>query len=287
MQPSFAFSCMLCGSSDYIIRIGHARDNATLVPLECTSCGLVSLSSHEHINDNYYEQSHMHDFVSCDPALLMQQDAENTERRYLQWKNIFVGKHILDIGCGAGGFLLKMREIAASVSGIEPELRLQKHFIQNTLDVYPTFSALPQNKHFDIVTMFCVLEHIKTPLEMLREIYNKGGKTFIVEVPNANDALLSLYENESYSQFVYWSCHLYLFTSRSLKTLIEKAGFKTKEVFQCQRYSLANHLYWLSKGRPGGQNVLGALFSEKTYKHYANDLAKQEKCDTIIGVFEW
>lgn len=285
MTPQYNFFCMLCGSATYHIRKGHARDNTALIPLECTECGLVTLSSHTHIDNNFYAESHMHDSTPCDPVLELQQGAEDTVRRYEQWHQLLAGKHVLDIGCGAGGFLLKAREIAASVTGIEPERRLFTHFSANNLQVYPSLSDLPPCKSFDVVTMFHVLEHIRVPLEMLKQLHTKVREKLIIEVPSANDALLTLYDTTAFSKFTYWSCHLYLYTPDNLKVLGEQAGFHTQQIFQFQRYPLANHLYWLSEGKPGGQHVWKGLFSPALENNYASDLAKQGRCDTVIGVF--
>ena len=41
----FDFKCYLCGNDSYKQRQGYTRDNEHLVPLECTKCGLVQLSS--------------------------------------------------------------------------------------------------------------------------------------------------------------------------------------------------------------------------------------------------
>lgn len=180
---TFLFTCMLCGTSEYIIRKGYARDNTTLIPLECASCGLVTLSSHTHIDNDFYAQSHMHDSQPCDPALELQQSAEDTERRYTQWKHLLAGKHVLDYGCGAGGFLLKARGNAASVTGIEPELRLQEHFAKARLPVYTSYEHLPKDTPFDVVTMFHVLEHVVQPLDILRQIRNGGGRRSLLKCP--------------------------------------------------------------------------------------------------------
>ncbi len=41
-------------------RDGSVRDNKNLDILECQNCGLVYLSSNEHINEEFYEDSNMH-----------------------------------------------------------------------------------------------------------------------------------------------------------------------------------------------------------------------------------
>lgn len=46
--------------------------------------------------------------------------------------------------------------------------------------------------------------------------------------------------------------NLFLYNTETLAALMKKAGYKINYIKQYQRYPLSNHLYWLSKGRPGG-----------------------------------
>ena len=51
--------CYLCGLNNFFIRNGNVRDDERLNILECSDCGLVTLSSTEHIRQNHYENSGM------------------------------------------------------------------------------------------------------------------------------------------------------------------------------------------------------------------------------------
>ena len=53
--------CYLCGSSNFENRPGSVRDNDQVKVLECSECGLVFLDNDKHINENFYENSGMHD----------------------------------------------------------------------------------------------------------------------------------------------------------------------------------------------------------------------------------
>ena len=60
-MPSTAnLTCYLCGGSDLSRRKGTIRDAPSLHVLECVACGLVTLSSHDHIRAGHYEDSGMH-----------------------------------------------------------------------------------------------------------------------------------------------------------------------------------------------------------------------------------
>lgn len=250
------FTCYLCGGKKFIQRLGHARDNSQLIPLECTSCGLVQLSSSEHIDDDFYKDGHMHDSTSdiISPSLLLKRSEEDTIRRINMFRNYIDNQDILDIGCGAGGFLRSSAPFAKSICGVEPERGLYPHFKEYGLEVYPSLSEISSDRKFDLITFFHVLEHLKDPINVLRGIkaYAAKGAQCIIEVPSASDALLTLYKNKNFSEFTYWSCHLYLFTEDTLRTCAKKAGLKEYKIIQYQRYPLANHLYWLAEGKPGG-----------------------------------
>lgn len=104
----------------------------------------------------------------------------------------------------------------------------------------------------------------------------------IIEVPSADDALLKLYECQSFSDFNYWSFHLYLYNEETLTALLYKVGFKVNWIKQVQRYPLSNHLYWLTKGLPGGQNIWKIFNNTSLLGEYQKVLESEKMCDTII-----
>ena len=104
----------------------------------------------------------------------------------------------------------------------------------------------------------------------------------VIETPNAEDALLSIYKSGSFSEFTYWSHHPSLCTNRYLEEALIDAGFEILQNTQLQRYSIANHLHWLAFGEPGGhKKELQELFSTKTVQQYADDLVSIGAADTI------
>jgi len=189
--------CYLCGNSRFVQKPGSVRDNAELKILECTSCGLVFLSSFAHIKDNFYENSKMHGDESLDIEAWIRETEWDDLRRYRYLVDLLPNRSLLDFGCGTGNFLFKARKLTAKAHGVECEKRLKKHYQEHNLTVFQTVSEIPDSMSFsgyNIVTMFHVLEHIPDPKSILFELNKllaKGGQ-IIVEVPNADDALLSL-----------------------------------------------------------------------------------------------
>jgi 2-polyprenyl-3-methyl-5-hydroxy-6-metoxy-1,4-benzoquinol methylase len=277
-------------------RPGIVRDKPELKMNECLSCGLVFLSSFEHIHDRFYEDSKMigeglseivgKNLVDIQKRL---KEAEwDDQRRFKYLKSLLPNRSILDFGCGEGGFLLKARELTTMAHGVESESRLFSHFQNLGLTVYQNLTEIPENvreEGYDIITLFHVLEHLPDPKSILVElskIIADVGK-IIVEVPNADDALLTLYNNEPFSNFTYWSCHLFLFTSKTLELLFSQIDLKVNYIKHLQRYPLSNHLYWLSKGKPGGHQYWHFLDSPELHSAYEKHLATIGKCDTLIA----
>lgn len=175
--------------------------------------------------------------------------------------------------------------MARKVHGIEPEKRLISHFQHTNLTVYQNLSEIPYQDKYDIITLFHVLEHLPDPKTILAELskFLKEEGKIIIEVPNSDDALLKLYQSDAFSDFTYWSCHLFLFNTKTLEMLCSQAGFQVDYIQQVQRYPLSNHLHWLAKNKPGGHSIWSFLDSEQLNSEYANRLASLGMCDTLIA----
>lgn len=279
-------NCYICNHNSFIKRPGSVRDNKNLEILECENCELVFLSSMSHIDDKFYSESGMHGAELLPIQAWLNETEIDDERRFQFLKQKIINKKLLDFGCGVGGFLLKSRNIANLCEGLELEKRLQGHFQNHKLQVWTDLESLVENESkYDIITAFHVIEHLADPisiLERLSSLLTEGGE-MILEIPSSNDALLSLYKSESFSNFTYWSNHLYLFNNSTFQKMIWKTGLKLNWMKQIQRYPLSNHLYWLSKGKPGGHQVWSFLNNDQLNAEYEMALASAGLCDTIIA----
>jgi SAM-dependent methyltransferase len=134
--------------------------------------------------------------------------------------------------------------------------------------------------------MFHVLEHIPDPIPFLRAMRTRlrPGGIAVIEVPHARDALLSIYESEAFRDFTLWSQHLVLHTRASLSAFVTDAGFGTVRIEGVQRYPLANHLFWLAKGRPGGQAQWPELADVTLDAAYLATLDRLDATDTLLAV---
>jgi len=277
--------CYICKNTSFELVEGKVRDMQELKIFRCSSCGLVFLENFDHIDDNFYNMSKMreHD-TNKEWKKHIKECYTDDFRRAELMKSLVINKCVLDFGCGGGGFLLKIKDYSSTYEGIEKDDTFRQLLNDEFgIKIYDDIDNC--DGKYDIITMFHVLEHLKDPKLILKKLMNllKPGGSIIIEVPNANDALLSLYKNKSFSEFTYWSCHLYLFDNYSLRKLLEQCGFKITYIKQIQRYPLSNHLYWLSNSCPGGHNKWNFLDNENLNSQYELVLANLGIADTIIA----
>lgn len=276
--------CYLCHSKEFIKRDGSVRDNSSLEILECKSCSLVQLSSLTHIDENFYEESNMSEDLTIEEWL--KDTAIDDNRRFEFVKEKITNKDIIDFGSGVGGFLIKAKSIAKSVVGIELDNKVIDFYKKNNIELVHSMDSLKDDE-FDVLTAFHVLEHLDNPINIIDKLIKKlkiGGH-LIIEVPNSNDALLTVYKNKGFENFTYWSPHLYLYNDKTLRMLLNScSGVKIDFIKYIQRYPLSNHLYWLSKSKPGGHKVWGSFIdSQELNRAYELQLASIGATDTLIA----
>ena len=281
MNKNKPSKCYLCGGNEFDKLKGIVRDNKRIKVYKCKNCSLIMLNSQNHIDENFYEKGNMRS-GKFSPEKWQENAFPDDLRRFNYLKKHIKDKNVVDFGCGAGGFIKLAKPCCKTICGIEKEEQIQDYL--NNLG-YSIFSSIDEiNTKADFITLFHVLEHIKDPVELLKsfkEHLNNDSKV-IIEVPNANDALISLYKSKAFSHFTWWSCHLYTFNKQNLKTIAQKAGYKINYIKNVQRYGISNHLYWLIKGKPGGHLKYSWLNISVFDKIYAWILSLFDKTDTII-----
>ncbi len=280
-------NCYLCNSNSHSLIKNRVRDREDIKVLKCNNCGLVFLDKKDHINESFYEQGGMGKSVNLGNIANVT-DQLDTNKRFNLYNKLFVNKRLLDFGCGKGSLLKKIKNsgIAKELFAFEPDEKWQE-ILKKDFTVFLNIEEIP-DESLDFITLFHVLEHIKDPISILNQLYLKlaaGGK-LIIEVPSSTDALINLYECEAFSDFTYWSCHLYLFDQKTLTDLIEKTRFKINCINQYQRYTLANHLYWLAKGKPAGHIKWNFLDDEILQAQYEKKLTEIGQCDSLIAIIE-
>lgn len=192
---------------------------------------------------------------------------------------------LLDIGAGTGAFASHLKNAGWESVGLEPDEGTR----QRASDLYG-ISLLETSKLFELpagsfnaVTLWHVLEHVHELheyLQQIRTVLHPAGKAFIA-VPNYTSL-----DAQTYGQ--YWAGydvprHLYHFSPRSMKMLLEKNGmrlFKIQPMWYDSFYvSMLSEQY--KKGSSGHITAFwnGLLSNIKT-------ITNKEKCSSLIYIIE-
>lgn len=284
MQP-----CLICGMDNYqCIHVG-TRDVPDLRVLKCKFCSCVQLESRAYNTEENYADGGMlrgrgynvssYDTSELDWDTWIKQTDADYERRFQQLSALCNGKRVLEFGCGNGGFLRKIKKVAAHVTGIELMDEARQRLQEEGISVYKT----PNHERYDVICMFHVIEHLNDPDTVFRDLRKslRAGGVFVCETCNADDALITKYHCKAFEDFTYWSEHVFLFNSETLEKLMLRNGFLTVQNLQIQRYPLANHLYWLANGKPGGHIEWNEFRDEELDQRYAKMLVERKIGDTL------
>lgn len=279
--------CPFCNSDSVKVHSG-TRDNKDIDVYKCMKCETKFLGDLK--SDIDYEAGEMYENHILNSKSIEERIKEfvpDTIRRVKLTSEMCKGKDVLDFGCGFGEYLSEIKKISNFAVGVELGKEERDYCLKNDIEVYKDIDEF--DRTFDVITLFHVFEHLKNPNEWLNKFfqYQKRGGLLILEVPNSNDALIELYKCKAFEDFTYWSAHLYLYSEKSLTDLIESSNlYEIVDTKQVQRYSIANYLMWLSKGKPGGHKTWNFIDSNELNHAYENKLQELGMCDTLFYVLK-
>jgi SAM-dependent methyltransferase len=137
------------------------------------------------------------------------------------------GGRLLDVGCGAGDWLLAMQQRGWQVEGVDFDENAVRVAARRGLQVFS--AALEQRRFpestFDAVTLSHVIEHVPDPVQTLTEcarILKPGGK-LVLFTPN-NTSLTHLLFKENW-RGLEPPRHLHVFSMPSMRRALTLAGF--------------------------------------------------------------
>ncbi len=287
--PKVPFRCILCESKDYQAVAPQTRDSDQRI-IKCQKCSHIQIfplpkTADENKFYNEDEQTRLL-YKNIDIEEFEKRASFDTQRRIGLIENNFKRNiSILDIGCGYGFFIKLAKDAGFNATGLEVSKERREIAQKVTGEKILPRAIQGKNKSgkkYDVITLFHVLEHIKNPIELARDLktYLKPNGTIIIEVPNANDYLLTL--NRNYKDFFWQRAHISYFTPETINEVLKKAGHKNVKIIGIQRYSFQNALNWISRGKPQLQNPkYGASKFKLIESIYKNFLAKNLICDTL------
>ena len=267
------------------------RDNSNIDVYRDLNSGVIYIKDYFVGEEEYSEGEYRKEVAKKANIDLTVKDfmrVNDCARRVKENSPFYIGKDITDFGCGYGDFLKETKEFTKSSVGIELQLDCIKELnnfgirCENSLDML-------KNNSIDTFFLFHSFEHLPEPLKILKEIkckLRKNGK-LIIEVPHANDFLISTIKDENFINFTLWSQHLILHTKNSLNKFLDYAGFQNILIKGIQRYPLSNHLHWIINKKPGGhQSQFAFIDTNDLTKAYEQTLANLDSTDTLLAIAE-
>ena len=141
-------------------------------------------------------------------------------------------------------------------SGYHDSLKRRGHEIFSDIESV----QLKYNDEVDSIVSFGVLEHVENPQKYLKDAYKllkNGGKMYL-ETDNLNDILMKLNTN-SFDEFFYRTAHLWYFKDKTLKQMVEQAGFSDIKISFRHNFDMSNVMVWLRDNKPTGNGKIDFL----------------------------
>ncbi|MEO7211103.1 MAG: class I SAM-dependent methyltransferase [Chitinophagaceae bacterium] len=192
---------------------------------------------------------------------------------------------LLDIGAGTGTFVSEMQTAGWQVLGMEPDDTARANALEKYAIIlqHPTFLFELENKRFDVITLWHVLEHIHRLQDYIQVFHRtlKDDGYLIIAVPNytSNDA-------QHYKE--QWAAydvprHLYHFSPKSMQKLMYLNGFEVMSVkpmwFDSFYVSLLSEKYERKKDDYFSGFVQGFVSNMQTLKNIQN-------CSSVIYIIK-
>lgn len=235
-------NCIFCNRDD-TEKVLTAKDfrygtsDKCFAIVRCKKCKLVYINprpSKEEISKYYPENYRTKETLKSAARIKKRMRKYRTKRRALLFKNPWyinfpAGTAVLDIGCGAGELLLRLKELGCDAYGIDVDETTSK-YLSETISLNVTTCDIDNRTSFpsgffDVIVMRHSLEHLHNPVNVLHEVRRimKPSGLLIIGVPNI-DSFVSKITGEKWRDLDI-PRHLFHFTDSTISTLLQKSGF--------------------------------------------------------------
>jgi 2-polyprenyl-3-methyl-5-hydroxy-6-metoxy-1,4-benzoquinol methylase len=232
--------CMVCQSTS-CTKLYSERGCLGIV--KCNDCGFIYTSPRANDAErNYFGDAEIY---FNEARLIFKGKKKHHRDKNYKYEIQLIKKHksngkLLDIGSSEGFFLSKARSYGYDVYGVEPSPSASKIAIEQfDLNIKNSYflKGLFPSKHFDIITMIDVFEHVTNPIELLQtanEVLKDDG-ILCIKVPNGDYNILKLQlarllrKENQHSIFNSYE-HVGHYTPNTMKKILEKTGFKIEEL---------------------------------------------------------
>ena len=238
---------------------------------QCTGCGLVSLHPRPSAADllKAYDTYLPQGADEIGSWERMTAPVSETAATLITGRKEAKGTRLMDIGCGYGFFLKEMARRGWAVEGIEvsgPGREYARQTLGLSVHSTPLEKMAFPKECFDVVTLFYVIEHLRDPGMVLKEVYRilKPGGMVLLRWPHSTPVVKVLGPFAKWFDIYHTPFHLYDFNPATMRRLLEKSGFgriqhliggftlPKKRVYRCSSVlfgRMAQALYAFSAGR--------------------------------------
>lgn len=153
------------------------------------------------------------------------------QERLAELRRFVTSGRLLEIGCSSGELLAAAARANFEAVGVEADAQTSAiargrglQCVNGTL-----FDAQFPAEHFDAAVLFHVIEHLPSPVAVVRELQRilKPGGWLVLEAPNIDTFWFQLL-GARWRQFI--PDHLYFFSPATLTRLCEANGFAVREL---------------------------------------------------------
>jgi 2-polyprenyl-3-methyl-5-hydroxy-6-metoxy-1,4-benzoquinol methylase len=179
---------------------------------------------------------------------------------------------LLDVGCGNGQFIARMRSLGWRVAGVDPDPAAVAHGRRQGLEIFRgEISDVPDTTRYDVITLNHVVEHVADPTDLLRQCRNRlrpDTGRLIITTPNINS--LGHWWFKDYWRGLEVPRHFILFSPAALRGCVTRAGLRLHSLRTETR--LARMIYSPSTCAKAGSRDVGEWINFKTSTKVASYL---------------